>query len=201
MRRWFGVLAVLLSLTGCVDAEMVLDFRSATEVEVAMDLTVGRELYDLTGGKAENFCKDGKVTVGAQTVSCVQRKGMTVDALVAQAQAPAGAGMEAQLRQSARVERLDDRRLRVTLDFAGMMRDAPQAAEARAMAGLMRAALAGHSLVFRIKAAEIEATTGTRSADGKAAEYVVPLTALISDPPAAFVTTLALKKCRLWVFC
>lgn len=202
-RRLFALMLSLLPLAGCIDADLTLDFRGEDAVETVMDLKVGRELFDLTGQSPEEMCKGGTATLGVEAVTCVQRRTTPLDEFIAEAERRAAADPADRLRQAARVERLDRNRLRVTLDFAGMMAAAgPEAAQARQMAGLMRAAFAGHSLVFRIRAPKIEATTGTLSADGKAAEMVVPLAALMSDSaPQPFVTTLALKSCWFGLFC
>lgn len=203
MRRLALVLLLVLPLSACLDVDLTLDFKDETLVETTMDMQLGRELFDLTGKSPQEFCKDGTATVGTETISCVQRRASTVDEFIAEADRRAASGPADQIRQAAKVERLEGNRLRVTLDFAGMAAaGGPEVAQARQMAGLMRAALAGHSMVFRIKAPKIEATTGTLAADGKAAEYVLPLAALLADqPPAPFVTTLALKSCWLGVFC
>jgi len=200
--RLFALVLGLLPLAGCIDADLTVEFVDDARVETAMDMTIGRELFDLTGRSPQDVCKQGTATVGTETVTCTQREAMTLDAFIARA-GQGGTDPGDRLRQVARVERLGSDRLRVTLDFAGMAAaGGPEMAQARQMAGLMRAALAGHSLVFRVRAPKIEDTTGTLSADGKAAEYVVPLGALLADvPPAAFVTTVALKSCWFGIFC
>lgn len=202
--RLFALLLAALPLSGCIDADVTLDFKDETTVETVMDLALGRELYDLTGGDPQKLCKGGTATVGTDAVSCVQRKTMTVAEFIAEAGAnPAPNSPEGTLRKAVVVERLDDRRLKVSLDFAGLAAaGGPEAAQARQMGALMRGVLAGHDLVFRIRAPEIEATTGTLSDDGRTAEYVLPLVALLSDtPPAPFVTTLALKSCWFGFIC
>lgn len=202
--RLFAVLLAALPLAGCIDADVTLDFKDETTVETVMDLALGRELYDLTGGDPKKLCKDGTATVGTDAVSCVQRRTMTVDEFIAEAEAKATAdGPEAALRKAVVVERLDDRRLKVSLDFAGLAAaGGPEAAQARQMGALMRGVLAGHDLVFRIRAPEIQATTGTLSEDGRTAEYVLPLVSMLSDTaPPPFITTLALKSCWFGFIC
>jgi len=202
MRRLALALLLAVPLSGCIDADLTLEFVDQTRVETAMDLKLGRELFDLTGKAPQDLCKDGTATVGADSVTCTQRSAMTLDAFIAQADR-GGTDPADRIRQAARVERLGNDRLRVTLDFAAMTAaGGPEVAQARQMAGLLRAALAGHSLVFRIKAPEIESTTGTLAPDGRTAEYVLPLGALLADPPPApFVTTLALKSCWFGFIC
>ncbi len=72
------------------------------------------------------------------------------------------------------------------------------------LALLMRGNLAGHEVVLRVPAAQIEATTGTLSDDGREATWAVPLTAILDParrPQGAFVTTADQDGCFLWVFC
>jgi hypothetical protein len=202
--RLFALCLAVLPLAGCIDAEVTIDFKDETTVETAMDLRLGREIYDLTGGDPQKLCKGGTATVGTDTVSCVQRRTMTLDEFLADAQATATPNSpDAALRKAVVVERLDDRRLKVSFDFAGLAAaGGPEAAQARQMGALMRGVLAGHDLVFRIRAPEIEATTGTLSEDGRTAEYVLPLVAVLSDTaPQPFVTTLALKTCWFGFLC
>ena len=202
MRRLLLAFALALPLAACIDADLTLDFKDAETVETAMDLRLAREVYDLAAGRGR-FCAEGSVTVGPDAVTCTERRSMTVAELLDRAAAvPGGGGPEAALRRAARVERLDDNRLTVTLDFRQMAEAVPEAGQAQAMAGLMRAALAGHDLTFRIRAARIETTTGTLAPDGRSAEYILPLSAALGGtPPAPFVTTLRLTDCFLWVFC
>lgn len=202
--RLFALMLAALPLSACIDADVTIDFKDETTVETAMDLQLGRELFDLTGGDPQKLCKGGTTTVGTDAVSCVQRKTMTVAEFMAEAEAkPAPNSPEGALRKAVVVERLDDRRLKLSLDFAGLAAaGGPDAAQARQMGALMRGVLAGHEMVFRIRAPGIEATTGTLSEDGRTAEYVLPLTAMLSDAaPPPFVTTVELSRCFLWVFC
>lgn len=201
MRRLALCLACLFGLSACIDADLMLDFKDAEAVETTIDLRMSRDAHALVIGRT-GFCRDGRATVDAGSVTCREQRVTTVQDLLEASATGADGGPEAMLRRAERIERLDERRLRVTLDLAALSGSVPELREAQAMAGLMRSMLAGHDLTFRVRAPVIEETTGTLLPDGCTAEYVLPLaTALGGTPPAPFVTTLALRGCFLWVFC
>ena len=198
MRR--GLLALPLLLAGCIDADVALDFTEPTTLRGQFDLTVSRQVYDLTGGA---FCKDGIEPVTADTARCTTERRVPLTEVLEQGGTPLGEGDFA-AGDALQVTALDDNRLRVSFDFARMpQKDQPQ--DMAAMGGMVRAALAGHSFVFRVKAYRILSTTGSLSADGTEASRVIPVTAFLDTPPSvggAFVTEVQLRQvCRFWVFC
>ncbi len=202
MRRLILAAALALPLAGCFDADVTLDFKDAETVETVMSFSMTRQLFDMGGKTAAEACEDGRHELTTERFTCHTEKTMTVDELIAEAEARASESPVDRVRDAALVERLDDDRLRITLDFADMVQGGGELEEMRAVAGVMRAALAGHSLVFRIRAPQIDETTGTLSDDGKQADYILPLTAMLDEtPPASFVTTVTLKSCTLWIFC
>lgn len=204
MRRILLALTLALPLSGCIDADVTLDFKDETNAEVIADFSLGRQLFDMAGKSAEESCKDGTHSLTTEKFTCSTRKTMTIDALIAESKGKGSPpdGPNAALRETASIERLDDNRLRISLDFAELGGNRDEAQEMKEMAGMMRTALAGHSLVFRIRAPKVVETTGTLSADGKSAEYVVPLSAVLEETaPKAFVTTIELKSCRFRFFC
>lgn len=201
MRRLLALLLLALPLSACFDADVTVDFKDTQTVEVASSHSMTRQLFDMSGKSPEDSCPDGQGTLTVDSFTCRSSKTLTLDEFIAGA-AKGADRPEAQLREAVKVERLGDTRLRLSFDPSGAMAEKPEAQEMKAMAGLMRAALAGHSIVLRIRAPKIEDTTGTLSPDGKQAEHVLPLTALLDGPaPAPFVTTVELKSCKLWVFC
>lgn len=203
MRRLLIALCLALPLAGCIDADVTVDFKDTTNAEVAADIRIGRQLFDMMGKSAAESCPEGTHSLTAETYSCATRKAMTIDEMIAESQRPRdGESPEEALRRAAVIERLEGNRLRVSMDFSQMGAGRRDAEEMKQMAGMMRAALAGHSLIFRIRAPKVVETTGTLAADGKSAEFVVPLTAMLDAAgPGAFVTTVELQSCRLWVFC
>lgn len=202
MRHLMLATALVLPLSGCFDADVTLDFKDAATVETVMDFSMTRQLFDMGGKSPADACEDGRHELTTDRFTCRTAKTMTLDEFIAEAAARDSEAPADRLRNAALVERLGTERLRVTLDFADMVKGGDEMREMRAMAGVMRAALAGHSLVFRIRAPKIDDTTGTLSQDGKTAEYILPLTVMLDDTqPAAFVTTVTLKSCTLWIFC
>lgn len=203
MRRLFALMLSILPLSACIDADLTLDFKDAETVEVTTLTKTNRQFFDMTGQSAEASCADGEGKIEADVYTCQSKKEMTLEAFLAEAeQKGASASLGDSLGEGIKVEKLDDTRLRLTFDMAGAMGEQQQAAELKEMADVLRAGFAGHSIVMRIKAAEIIETTGTLSEDGKSAEYVLPLTALLdAEPPKPFVTTFELESCTLWIFC
>ncbi|MBL4915798.1 hypothetical protein [Szabonella alba] len=202
MRRLLLAAALALPLAGCFDADVTLDFKDAETVDTVMSFSMTRQLFDMGGKPPAEACADGRHELTTDRFTCHTEKTMTVDEFIAEAETRAAESPVDRMREAALVERLADDRLRVTLDFAEMAQGGGDLQEMRAMAGMMRAALAGHSLVFRIRAPQIDETTGTLSEDGTEAEYILPLTAILdATPPASFVTTVTLKSCTLWIFC
>lgn len=201
MRRLLAFLLLTLPLSACFDADVTVDFKDTRTVEVLSSHSMTRQLFDMSGKPPAESCPDGQATLTADSFSCRSSKTLTLEEFIAGA-AKSTERPEAKLREAVKVERLGDTRLRLSFDPSGAMAEKPEAQEMKAVAGLMRAALAGHGIVLRIRAPKVEETTGTLSADGRQAEYVLPLTAILDGtPPAAFVTTVELKPCRLWVFC
>lgn len=204
MRRILALLCLALPLSACIDADVTVDFKDAETVEMVSSHSMTRQLFDMAGKSPEESCENGKPTLTTDKFTCEMTQSMTVDAFIAEANQSAASAEnpEEQIREAMKVERLDDNRLRLTLDMSDAMSGNPDAAEMKEMAAMMRAALAGHSIVMRIRAPKIEETTGTLSEDGKQAEYVLPLTALLEDTaPAAFITTVSLKSCTFGIFC
>ncbi len=198
MRRL--LLALPLALAGCIDADVALDFTDPDTMLGRFDITLSRQLYDMTGG---NFCKDGTEALTTDTARCTTERRVPLAEVLEKGSAALGDG-EFATDEGLRIMAIDDNRLRVSFDFSKMeQKDKPQ--DMAGMEGMVRAALAGHSFVFRVKAYRILSTTGTLSADGKEASHVIPVTAFLDSPPSVggdFVTELQLRQvCRFWVFC
>jgi hypothetical protein len=198
MRRIALVAALLVS--GCIDADVALDFTDPDTMLGLFDITLSRQLHDMTGGA---FCKDGIETLTPDTARCTTERRVPLADVLEKGTAALGEGQFA-ADEGLRIETIDDNRLRVSFDFSKMpQKDQPQ--DLQGMDGMVRAALAGHSFVFRIKAYRILSSTGTISADGSETTKVIPVTAFLDQPPSVggdFVTELQLRQvCRFWVFC
>lgn len=193
-------LVAALALSGCIDADVALDFTDPETMVGRFDLTMARQLYDMTGG---GFCKDGVEALTTETARCTTETRVALTEVLENGTAALGEG-EFAPNEGLAIEAIDDNRLRVTFDFAKMPQgNQPQ--DTQGMEGLVRSALAGHSFVFRIKAYRILSSTGEVSEDGTEATRVIPVTAFLDSPPSvgdAFVTELQLRQvCRFWVFC
>lgn len=208
MRRVLAFLCLILPLSGCLDVDVTMDFKDSETAEMTVAMEMSREFYDLTGGgKGQGICpaaQEGSkadLVVGEKQVTCRATRTVQIADMVA-GKRDAAKGIEAD--KMALVERIDDDTLRVTMDLTGLMADRPKQDQGGAE-DMLRAAFAGHSMIFRIKAPVIVDTTGDLSEDGTTATKVIPIAAFIDQPPdfgPPFVTTLRLREsCWLWVFC
>jgi len=202
MPRLFPLCLALL-LPGCIDIDLTMDFRDAETVEVVMETAIAREFHDLLKGSGGGPCDGAEEVVGEDEVRCTTRETMTIDALIAR-QAEAG-GKPVEAEKFSVVERLDENRVRVTLDMAQMLEGRPPPEDLEGMGGIVKAAMAGRDFVFRVRGHAIEETTGALSEDGTEAVKVIPMVTFLEAVPAvgpAFVTVVRLEEdCVLWVFC
>lgn len=212
LRRILAPFALLTFLSGCLDIDVTMDFKDAETAEMAVSMVMSREFYDATGGaKGKGICPTPKggegadLVVGEKEVTCSATKTVLVEDVISGAAGKGSKGSKGiDADKMAKVERIDDTTLRVTMDLAGLMQQRPKQ-DAGGAEDMLRAAFAGHNLTFRIKAARIVDTTGELSEDGTTATKVVPIAAFIDAKPdfgAPFVTTLKLEEsCYLWVIC
>lgn len=209
LSRFLAPLALFTLLSGCLDVDVMMDFKDTETAEMAVSMVMSREFYDATGGnKGKGICptpKGGKgadLVVGDKEVTCSATKTVLVEDVISGAAAKGSKGVDAD--KMAKVERIDDTTLRVTMDLTGLMQQRPKQ-QAGGAEDMLRAAFAGHNLTFRIKAPRIVETTGELSDDGTTATKTVPIAAFIDANPdfgAPFVTTLKLEEsCYLWLFC
>jgi hypothetical protein len=207
-RRLLAPLA-FLALSGCLDVDVTMDFKDAETAEMTVGMVMARQFYDVTGGgEGKGICpraQEGSkadLILGETEVTCRATRTVKVADLVS-GKSEGGKGIEAD--RMAMVERIDDDTLRVTMDLTALMAARPPQLQMGEGQEMVRAALAGHALVFRIKAPQIVETTGDLSEDGTTATKTIPIAAFLDTPPdfgPAFVTTLKLKEsCWLWVFC
>lgn len=207
--RFLAPLCAVFLLSACLDIDVTMDFKDSETAEMSVNMVMSREFYDATGGgDGKGICpgaKDGEdatKTVGEKEVTCTATRTVSVEDVVAGKPADGAKGVDAE--KMAKVERIDDNTLRVTMDLTGMMKQRPKQQQTGAE-DMLRAAFAGHNLTFRIKAAEIVETTGELSEDGTTATKIVPISAFIDSNPdlgTPFVTTLKLEQsCYLWVLC
>lgn len=195
----------LFSLTtACIDAEVEMNFIDATTVEGALDFSMSRQLFDLTGGDTQKSCPEGEQTLTEEIFTCRTTGAGPLEELLEKQALPFNGG-ETSPAEGARFERTGDNTLRVTIDFADLLKGRDTPKDMEGMEGMIRAALAGHSFVFKVKAYKILNTTGTLTEDQTEASFVIPVVKLLDAEPdigGPFVTELQLEQsCTLWVFC
>lgn len=192
-----------LSLSGCIDIDVTMDFKDAETVAIAMETTMDRGFFDLIKENGGGPCDGVEPEIGTDEVRCASTDEMTITALLEKQAEASEKRMEAE--EFSVVERLDDNRLRVTLDLTQMMEGRPAPEDMDGMGGMVKAAMAGRDFVFRVRGHAIEETTGTLSEDGREAVVVIPMVTFLEGAPdfgPAFVTVVRLEEsCVLWVFC
>jgi hypothetical protein len=201
------LLAATLVLAGCIDAEVTMDFTDGETMQGELRMDMARQLFDMMGQSPEEFCDGGDAVVSADSISCVTRNSATIAEVLA-GNGAIGPDSEFNPAEAARIEEIGKDRLRITFDFRQAMADntsAPSLEELGGMQEVVRAAMAGHSFILRIRAPEIVTTTGTLSEDRTQAEYVIPIVRFLDAEPdlgPPFVTEIDLSpSCFLWVFC
>jgi hypothetical protein len=207
LRRGRGVPALMLgsalALGGCIDADVSMDFSDGETMQGAFVLTMARQLYDMTAANKPDFCKDGTTKLTEESFHCATTRVMTLEEVLAKGTVALGEG-DIRPEEGLQIERIDENRIRVSLDFSKMPQQ-DEAPDTGGMAEMLRAAVAGHSFTFRVRGYRILATTGDLSEDETEAVRVIPVAAFLDTPPSlggAFVTDVQLKQqCRFWVFC
>ena len=101
-----------LSLSGCIDIDVTMDFKDSETAEVTVAMEMSREFYDLTGGgKGQGICpkpeqgSKADLVVGEKQVTCRATRMVKVADMLDGKQG-AGKGIEAD--KMALVERIDD---------------------------------------------------------------------------------------------
>lgn len=202
--RSLTALALITLTSACIDAEVEMNFVDATTMEGAMHFTMSRQLFDMTGGDITKSCPEGEHELTEDSFTCLTKGSGTIEELLANQTLPFDGG-ETSPAEGARFERTGENSLKATIDFSNILADREQPEDMGGMEDMMRAALAGHSFVFKIKAHKILNTTGKLSEDGKEASLVIPVVKLLDKEPdlgGPFVTEVQLEQsCTLWAFC
>lgn len=195
----------LIALTSaCIDAEVEMNFVDATTMEGALHVTLSRQLFDMTGGDIPKSCPDGEHALTEDSFTCHTKGSGSIEDLLANQTLPFNGG-ETSPAEGLRFERTGKNSLKTTLDFSKTLANREQPEDMGGMEDMMRAALAGHSFVFKIKAYKILNTTGTLSEDGKEARFIIPVVTLLDKEPdfgGPFITEIQLEQsCTLWIVC
>ncbi|MCR8548769.1 hypothetical protein M4578_13105 [Salipiger sp. P9] len=201
-------LMLCLGLSGCLDADISMDFSDGETMQGRFEMRFARQLFDMMGKSAEAACPGGETTLTESLFTCVTHGSASIDSLL-DSEAPDGLDQgDFAPTRGARFERIGDDRLRVSFDFSEMTTGreaAPDAEQMKGMEEMVRAAMAGHSFVFRIRAQKILSTSGRLSEDGREASHVIPVVVFLDEEPdfgAPFVTEIQLREsCFLGLFC
>ena len=98
----------------------------------------------------------------------------------------------------------DEERLRISVPLDFNQIDRPdELSEDNPMLPMMLGALAGHSIILRVHALEIEKTNAVLSEDGTSTELVIPTTEILQPSgnlPESFDVTLKYRSCGLFGF-
>lgn len=201
MRRLLAALVLSLPLAGCIEADLTLDFKDATNVEVVSKVGMGAELMAMTGQSLEEVCNGKPGVMQGEKVLCEDTRTMTVAELEAEIAKGGSDDPAAQLQNAFKIEHPDSSHIKVTLDFATLTAS-DQGEEARQMAAMMGEMFEGSNITLRVKGPKIVETTGTLSADATTSEVSIALKDLLAQtPPKPFVTLIQTSSCFLWVFC
>lgn len=206
MRKTLFSGLLVLTLGACIDAELSLDFTDGDTVDGRFEYSMSRQLFDMTANTPEKACSQGQHSLTEEKFTCISGKTVSLDEFLAEESLFAD-GPNGNPGDAIRIEKLGDTRLRITMDFSDLGGDETDAQPEymAGMADMMRAAVAGHSIVFTVKGRNIVETTGTLSEDGTTAQRVLPVAKFLDENPdfgPPFVTVVQLKEtCRLWIFC
>lgn len=174
----------LLFLAGCMDVDMLFDFTGRNSGTTTAEMRMTRETFDMLEADTQEMCEGGTPTLNDTEFRCVVTASGTIDDMVT------GAG-DFELEDGISVERVGSDRVRVTVDFAVLTKDAQSGATAPELRDL----LVGHSFAFRVRGASVVETTGEISKDGTTASMTIPLEELLDPataPKGAFVTVVQL---------
>ncbi|AOZ68205.1 hypothetical protein LPB142_01840 [Rhodobacter xanthinilyticus] len=199
-------LAGLMMLSACIDADVTMDFSDGETMQGGVETSFARELFDMMGKSPADACPGGEANLTKKDFTCRTHGETTIAKLLEQG-APQIGQNDFDPAAAARFERVDDNHIRITFDFSELSKNGkkPDPEDLGGMEDMIRAALAGHSFSFHIRAYKITSTTGTLSEDGTEASLVIPVATFLDPEPdlgPAFVTEVQLKQqCTLWIFC
>lgn len=203
--RILAALATCFALSACIDADLTLDFSDGETAAMAASFSLSRQLYDMIGQSPEAACPKGESAITQDSFTCAMTETKPIAEVLAEG-GTLGSGAEFDPANGLKIERIDENHLRVSFDFANLTKGAGNTSQDMGgMEDMIRAAMAGHSLSFKVAGYKITSTTGTLAEDGKSASRVIPVTQLLDPKPdfgGAFITEVQLRqRCTLWVFC
>lgn len=172
----------LLPLAACVDADMVFDIKDENTAQMSASVTMGPEMYGMVMSSGEDPCPDGEGVVNADgSYTCNVVHSDTIDNLIAEIDKDRSDDeMPMDMAQGLSIEKLADGQTKVVFDLTGLRDGASDAGADPAMLGAFMQQFEGHGMKVTVRGDEVVDTNGTLSADGKSAEFYVPLTAIIT---------------------
>lgn len=206
MRFVLGLIACLL-LPSCIDGDVTLDFVSADQVVTRSSFYFPQPVVDAIGAPPAVLCGSGEARPEAGGLTCSGAAEASVAMLTTGEIDLGSVGAKTDLSRYVTVEQLSPEKLRVTIDFATLLRAIREGdLHEIGAVGITPASSRGfEGVIFRIRAPEIVATTGRLSEDGSEARFVLPAAGFFDSElnmGGPFITVINLKKsCLLSLFC
>lgn len=189
MRKLLFLLC-LLPLTACIDADLTLKIEEDT-ASVTSVIVMGPDGYQMMASSGQDLCEDG---VGTQLedggYKCEVEQSGTIDEMIAELEAAKDNSDGMAPDNSAKIERLPDGNVRVSMDLASLKSQVSEGGMEPAMIAMMQQAFVGRRITMEIQGNIIE-TNGEKAMNGRSASITIPLDKLLmQDPsvPDSFVT-------------
>lgn len=172
-----GAAALVLAgmLSGCFDVDMDVKVKDTDHVAVTVATSISKEMADMAQMKSgeADFCdKTGVITETDTAIVCTE----THEGTFAEAFPPATDG-----EPQPTIEAIGNNQVKVSFptadisgSFGGAEEDDPQ------VKAMMLQMFKGHSMTLRVSGGTIVDTNMTKAADGKSAEFTIPLEDLVS---------------------
>lgn len=189
MRKLLFLLC-LLPLTACIDADLTLKIEEDT-ASVTSVIVMGPDGYQMMASSGQDLCEDG---VGTQLedggYKCEVEQSGTIDEMIAELETAKDNSDGVAPDNSAKIERLPDGNVRVSMDLASLKSQVSEGGMEPAMIAMMQQAFVGRRITMEIQGNIIE-TNGEKAMNGRSASITIPLDKLLmQDPsvPDSFVT-------------
>lgn len=200
MRRLLAAVLLVLPLSGCIDAEMTFDFKNDSTVEFYSKTLIGQDMAMMSGIPESRMCSGKPAQAHGSGLKCEETKTLTIEQLQAELAKEDDNNPLSELQKAIKVERPDDKTIKVTLDFGASEQLVDD--ETKMMARMLVGQGDQNKVALTVKGPKILETTGTLSEDGTSAHFEVPvMDVMMGDIPPPFVTTIELKSCTFRIFC
>lgn len=183
-------LLCLLPLTACIDADLALKIEG-DNATVASVIRMEPDAYQMMASSGQDLCEDG---VGEQLADggyvCSVEETGTIDEMIAELEQAKDNSDGMAPDESARIERLADGKIRVSMDLAALKAQISEGGMDPTMIAMMQQAFVGKRIQMEIVGNIVE-TNGEKAMNGRKATITIPLDKLLmQDPsvPDSFVT-------------